>query len=87
MRATLSLRSSNPPSHTGDSRKYVNTKASTRTHIYTYTRAHIKHLTRAEAFGDKATGRRDERKRQTNGKKEHRRSGRFMAYMRHEQGY
>lgn len=57
MRATLSLRSSNPPSHTGDSRKYMNTKACTRVrNIYAYTRVHIKHLTQTEAFGDRTKG-------------------------------
>ena len=55
MRATLS---SNPPSHTGDSRKYVSTKACIRVRIRIYkpTRAHIKHLTQTEALGDKAIG-------------------------------
>ena len=61
---TLSLRSSNPPSHIGDSRKYVSTKACIRMHIRMYkhicTCAH-KHLRRSVT---KRQGRRDERQRQ-----------------------
>jgi len=51
------------------------------THMYvcTYTRAYIKHLTQTEAFGDRATGRRGERKRHANGKKEHREESRSAA--------